>query len=64
MKVKGEVVLLQEPKASYPVWISEVVVMGRFAVLGLVWVEVEHVTDTTETLVFTVPLECVFKVTG
>ena len=64
MKVKGEVVLLQEPKASYPVRISEVVVMGRFAVLGLVWVEVEHVTDTTETLVFTVPLKCVFKVTG
>ena len=63
MKFKGQVILLQETKAADPLGISEVVVMSSFAVLRLVGVEVEHVTDATETLVFTVSLQCVFKIT-
>lgn len=49
MKVKGEVVFLQQSESFDPGWVSEVVVMCGLTVLRLVWMEVEHVADATET---------------
>lgn len=37
--------------------------MGRFGVLRLVWVKVEHVTDATETGRLAVALEHILKIT-
>ena len=49
VKVKGEVVFLQQSESLDPGRVSEVVVMRGLTVLRLVWMEVEHVTDATET---------------
>ena len=63
MQLKGEIVLFEESKSFDPSWIGEVVVVGRFRVLRLVRVEIEHVTDATETGRLAVALEHILKIT-
>ena len=64
MEIKRKVVLLKKSKPFDPDGISEIVVVRRLTVLGLVRVKVEHVTDATETLGLTVTLEGVFEITS
>jgi hypothetical protein len=63
VQFKGEVIFFKESKSLDPGGIGEVVVVGGLAVLRLVRVEVEHVTNATETGGLAVALEHILQVT-
>lgn len=51
MHLKGHLVLLQQSKPLDPILVGQEVIICSFRNFGMVRVKVQHVTDTTETLV-------------